>query len=101
MHTDTRQKICLTAPSSARDDVARHNEQHKQEQLKEQEEGKGKWKRELSSDSEGAVCFNYPPPFSSSSSFFFVCVSPERRSQRLKKQKKQKKKQKNSHPIIY
>ena len=38
-----------------REDVAEHYEMHKQEQLKEQKEGKGKWRKEIASNSEQAV----------------------------------------------
>lgn len=32
-------------------------DEHKNDQLKQQQEGKGQWKKELSSNSEAAVCF--------------------------------------------
>ena len=44
-----------SAHGKGREDVAEHYEKHKQEQIQEQKEGKGKWKHELSSNSEQAV----------------------------------------------
>lgn len=34
-------------------------DQHKEELLRNQKDGKGKWKGELSSNSEAAVCFSF------------------------------------------
>lgn len=36
-------------------------DEHKDDQLNKQKEGKGHWKKELSSNSEAAVCLNHPP----------------------------------------
>lgn len=51
--------MAFTADTSAngkgREDVAEHYEKHKQEQLEDQKQGKGKWYKELGSNSEQAV----------------------------------------------
>lgn len=39
------------------DDQHVKNEQHKEDSLKKQKDGKGHWKPELASDSEEAACF--------------------------------------------
>ena len=50
-------------PHKADEEKAAEIDHHKNDQLKKQEEGKGHWKRELGSNSEGAVCvFSRVPP---------------------------------------
>ncbi|KAF7510413.1 hypothetical protein GJ744_006692 [Endocarpon pusillum] len=43
------------AHAQDRDDLGEQNEKHKEQQLQEQREGKGKWKKELGSNSEQAI----------------------------------------------
>lgn len=49
--------------STSDDSVEDHKaeiDQHKEELLRNQKDGKGEWKGELSSNSEAAVCFSFP-----------------------------------------
>lgn len=52
-------KLTFSTPDDSVKDQKAEIDQHKEELLRNQKDGKGKWKGELSSNSEAAVCFSF------------------------------------------
>lgn len=52
-------QLTFSTPDDSAEDHKAEIDHHKEELLRNQKDGKGKWKGELSSNSEAAVCFSF------------------------------------------